>query len=126
MAESKSKSRAKPTGSGKPEVGPMPMCPMAKTCKGMMEKRSLGLFLIIPGLLFIAVGLLIIYVPQALVWLMAAASILFGLALLMLANFMRNPRDLEARRGLALRGLRFSRPEVSPHLQTSPLISSTG
>lgn len=74
---------------GQPGSGPMPMCPMAETCKGMMEKPSSGLLLIIPGLLFIAVGVLIVFVPQALVWLMAAASILFGLALLMFANFMR-------------------------------------
>lgn len=71
------------------ESAPMPMCPMAETCKGMMEKRSSGLFLVVPGLLFIAVGVLIIFVPQALVWFMAAASVLFGVALLLLANFMR-------------------------------------
>lgn len=71
------------------ETTPMPMCPMAKTCKGMIEKPSAGAFLMVPGLLFIAVGVLIILVPQALNWLMAAASILFGVALLLLANFMR-------------------------------------
>ncbi len=70
-------------------AGPMRMCPMAASCKGMMEKPSSGLFLMIPGLVFIAVGVLIIFVPEALVWLMAATSILFGVALLLLANFMR-------------------------------------
>lgn len=68
---------------------PMPMCPMAETCKGMMDKPSSGMFLIIPGLLFVAVGVLIVLVPQLLVWLIALASILFGFALLFLAKFMR-------------------------------------
>ncbi len=71
------------------ETPPMPMCPMAKTCSGMMEKTSFGAFLMVPGLLFIATGVLIIFVPQALIWLTAAASILLGVAMLLLANFMR-------------------------------------
>ncbi len=74
------------------ETPPMPMCPMAKTCTGMMEKTSFGAFLMVPGLLFIAAGVLIIFVPQVLIWLMAAASILFGLALWLVANFMRGAR----------------------------------
>lgn len=68
---------------------PMPMCPMAETCKGMMERPSAGLFLILPGALFVALGVLIIIVPKVLAWLMGAASVLFGVALLLLANFMR-------------------------------------
>ncbi len=74
------------------ETPPMAMCPMAKTCAGMMEKTSFGAFLMVPGLLFVAAGVLIIFVPQVLIWLMAAASILFGVALLLLANFMRGAR----------------------------------
>ena len=74
------------------ETPPMPMCPMAKTCTGMMEKASFGAFLMVPGLLFIAAGVLIIFVPQVLIWLMAAASILFGVAMLLLANLMRGAR----------------------------------
>ena len=71
---------------------PMPMCPMAKTCTGMMEKTSFGAFLIGPGLLFIAAGVLIIFVPQVVIWLMAAGSILFGVSLLLVANLMRGAR----------------------------------
>ncbi len=71
------------------QTPPMPMCPMAKTCTGMMEKTSFGAFLIVPGLLFIAACVLIIFVPQVVIWLMAAASILFGVALLLVANIMR-------------------------------------
>ncbi len=74
------------------ETPPMPMCPMAKTCTGMMEKTSFGAFLMVPGLLFIAAGVLIIFVPQVLIWLMAAASILFGVTLMLLANLMRGAR----------------------------------
>ncbi len=74
------------------ETPPVPMCPMAKTCSGMMENTSFGAFLMVPGLLFIAAGVLIIFVPQVLIWLMAAASILFGVAMLLLANFMRGAR----------------------------------
>ncbi len=74
------------------ETPPMPMCPMAKTCTGMMEKTSFGAFLIVPGLLFIAAGVLIIFVPQVVIWLMAAASILFGVTLRLLANLMRGAR----------------------------------
>ena len=74
------------------ETPPMPMCPMAKKCTGMMEKTSFGAFLIVPGLLFIAAGVLIIFVPQVVIWLITAASILFGVTLLLLANLMRGPR----------------------------------
>jgi hypothetical protein len=62
---------------------------MAKTCKGMIKRPFSSLFLVVPGLVFITVGVLIVFVPQVLVWLMAAASILFGAALLLLANFIR-------------------------------------
>jgi len=79
-----------PTEEGGRRPGPMAMCPMAETCKGMMERPSRGWFLFLPALLFIAVGVLIVFEPQVLVWLMAAASILFGLMLLVLANFMRS------------------------------------
>lgn len=68
---------------------PMPMCPMAETCKGMMEKPFSSLFLIIPGIVLLVVGLLIVIEPKVLVWLMAAASILMGVVMLMIANFMR-------------------------------------
>ena len=74
------------------ETLPMAMCPMAKTCSGMMGKSSFGAFLIVPGLIFIAAGVLILFVPQVLIWLIAAASILFGVALLLLANLMRGAR----------------------------------
>ncbi len=68
---------------------PMPMCPMAETCKGMMEKPGSGLWMIIPGLIFIVLGVAIILYPQILAWLVAIALIAMGVAMLMMVNFMR-------------------------------------
>ena len=68
---------------------PMPMCPMAATCKGMMERPRSGLVMMIPGIAFIALGILIIVWPSVLAWLVAAACILAGVAMLLMANLMR-------------------------------------
>jgi hypothetical protein len=54
----------------------MPMCPMAETCRGMMERPLSGLIMLVPGITFIALGLLIIVWPSILPWLVAAACIL--------------------------------------------------
>ena len=71
------------------ETTPMSMCPMAETCKGMMEKPGSGLWMMIPGILFIALGILIILYPQILAWLIAIAFVVMGIAILMMTNFMR-------------------------------------
>ncbi len=71
------------------QANPMPMCPMAKTCKGMMEKPLSALMMVIPGIAFIALGILIVIWPSVLPWLVAAACILAGLAMLLMAKFMR-------------------------------------
>jgi hypothetical protein len=67
----------------------MPMCPMAETCRGMMEKPFSGLMIMIPGIAFIALGVLIVAWPFILPWLVALAFILMGVAMLLMANFMR-------------------------------------
>jgi hypothetical protein len=67
----------------------MPMCPMAETCRGMMEKPLSGLVIVIPGIAFVALGVLIIVWPPVLPWLVVAACILAGGAMLLMANFMR-------------------------------------
>ena len=67
----------------------MPMCPMAEMCKGMMAKPFSGMFLIMPGLVLIALGVLIIIEPKVLVWLVAALAILMGLMMMAAAIFMR-------------------------------------
>ncbi len=71
------------------QMVPMPMCPMAKTCKGMMEKPFFGILMLIPGIAFIALGILIVVWPGVLPWLVVAAFILAGSAILLMANFMR-------------------------------------
>ena len=71
------------------ETSPMPMCPMAETCKGMMEKSGTGLWMMIPGILFIALGILIFLYPRILAWLIAIALIVMGIAILLMTRFMR-------------------------------------
>ncbi len=68
----------------------MSTCPMAKACKGMTEKPGTSLWMILPGLILIALGITIILYPQILVWLVAIALIVMGLAMLMMVSFMRS------------------------------------
>ncbi len=71
------------------ETSPMAMCPMAGACKGMMEKPRSGLTLMVPGLAFIILGVVVLIEPQILVWLVSIALIVMGIAMLIMANFMR-------------------------------------
>ena len=71
------------------QAAPMPMCPMAEACWGMMEKPLSGLLMVSPGIAFIALGVLILAWPSVLPWLVAAACILAGGGMLLMANFMR-------------------------------------
>jgi len=73
----------------KASQGPMAMCPMAKMCAGMMGKRPSGFLLLLPGVLLIVVGALIVIEPKILIWLMATASVLLGVLLLVMAGFIR-------------------------------------
>lgn len=68
---------------------PMPMCPMAETCKGMMEKPGSGLMFTIPAIILIVLGIAVIIEPRILAWLVALALIMMGAATLMMARFMR-------------------------------------
>lgn len=65
------------------------MCPMAATCKGMLNRGRSGLALLAPGAVFILLGVIVLIEPQILVWLVAAALILMGIAMLMFGRFMR-------------------------------------
>lgn len=69
---------------------PIPMCPMAQMCKGMMGKPRSSFALKVPGILLILFGVLVLIEPRILVWLVAAALIVMGIAALMFARFMRN------------------------------------
>ncbi len=71
------------------ETGRMSMCPMSGMCSRMMDKPATGLWMIVPGLVFIALGVLIILYPQILAWFIAIALIVMGFGMLMMVNFMR-------------------------------------
>ena len=68
---------------------PMESCPMSAMFKKTSGNRGFGLLAMIPGLLLVLGGVAIILEPQILVWLMAGAAILVGIALLAAANFVR-------------------------------------
>lgn len=68
---------------------PMPMCPMAGMCRRMIEKPGTRLMLLIPGLVLIILGVVILFEPRILLWLVALALVFMGVAMLMLARFMR-------------------------------------
>ena len=71
------------------ETVPMQMCPLAETCKGMIEKPGASYWMIVPAIVLIALGVTIIVYPQILAWLAAVALIVMGVAMLMMVNFMR-------------------------------------
>ena len=68
---------------------PMQMCPMAETCKGMIEKPGSSYWMIVPAIVFVFLGVTIIVYPQILAWLVAAALIVMGIGMFMMVNFMR-------------------------------------
>lgn len=71
------------------ETAPMQMCPMAETCKGMIEKPGSSYWMIVPAIILIFLGVAIIVYPQILTWLVAIALIVLGGAMIMMVNFMR-------------------------------------
>lgn len=70
------------------ESTPMPMCPMAETCKGMMEKPGSGAMFMLPGMILIVLGVVVTIEPRILVWIVAISLILMGTAMLMMGRFM--------------------------------------
>ena len=69
-------------------IEPGAACPMASMCSGILEKSQSRFLLMIPGALLIILGAVILVQPQVLVWLVAAAAVLLGVALLMMANIV--------------------------------------
>ncbi len=65
-------------------------CPMASVMKDAGEKPTTGFLIMLPGLLFVALGVLILIQPKVLVWMMAGTSIIIGIVLIMLGNFVRS------------------------------------
>jgi membrane protein YdbS with pleckstrin-like domain len=74
------------------ETTPMPTCPMAATCKAMLEKPSSSLMLFIPGIIFIVLGVLIVIQPNILDWLVAALFVVMGVAMLGIARLIIKTR----------------------------------
>ena len=68
---------------------PMPMCPMAETCKGMMSRPFSGFALAVPGVIFILLGILIVFEPRIVAWVIAVAFVLMGVMMLMMRSFIR-------------------------------------
>ena len=90
MIEDTTRQRTEPGGPGiPPPPGPMAMCPMAKMCEGMMKKPPSGFTATIAGIVLIVVGALIFIEPRILVWLAAAALVMVGIMLLVMARFIR-------------------------------------
>ena len=69
---------------------PLPMCPMAATCKGIMQKPASGYWMALPGIILVILGVAIIVYPQILAWFVAFALIVMGIAMLMMVRFMRH------------------------------------
>ena len=66
-----------------------PMCPMAETCKGMMDRPMSGVVLLIPALVFVILGAAVLIAPQILAWLVGIALVVIGVAMLVFGRIMR-------------------------------------
>ena len=75
------------------ETVSIPMCPMAKMCKGMMEKPFSSFVPIVSGVMLIVMGMAILLEPRILVWFVAVVLIIIGIAMLILAKFMRKTAE---------------------------------
>ena len=75
------------------ESGPMPMCPMAEMCKGMMERPTSRFALIVPGIILIILGVTVLIEPRILAWLVAIAFIVMGIAMLVITKLVRRVGD---------------------------------
>lgn len=65
---------------GKTSPHPVATCPMASMCQGLVANRKawLPFVMMIPGVILVALGVLVIVEPKIVVWLVAAALIVFG------------------------------------------------
>ena len=68
---------------------PMPMCPMAEACKGVMGKPASRFALIIPGVILVILGVTVLIEPRILAWLVAISLIVMGIGMLMITKFVR-------------------------------------
>jgi uncharacterized membrane protein HdeD (DUF308 family) len=68
---------------------PMPMCPMATVCRGMLERPTSRFVMTIPGIVFVVLGITVFIEPRILAWLVAVAFIVMGIIMLIVTLFMR-------------------------------------
>jgi len=72
----------------------VPTCPMAQTCRRMMEKPFSSFMIVIPGIFLITLAVIVVVEPRVLVWLVAAVLAMMGTAALLFAKFIHgNRRD---------------------------------
>ena len=67
----------------------MPVCPMARYCRGMMESSLAPLVLKAAGFGLVALGVLIGIWPAVLPWLVAAMVIAVGAGMFIMAQIFR-------------------------------------
>jgi hypothetical protein len=70
----------------------MPTCPMAQTCRGMIEKPFSGFMIVIPGIFLIVLAVIVLIEPRILVWLVAAVFAMMGTGTLLFAKFIHGSR----------------------------------
>jgi hypothetical protein len=67
----------------------MPVCPMARYCRGMMESSLAPLVLNTAGFVLVALGALIVIWPAVLPWRVAAMVIAVGAGMFIMAQIFR-------------------------------------
>ena len=70
----------------------IPTCPMAQTCRGMIEKPFSDFLIVIPGIFLIVLAVIVLVEPRILVWLAAAVFAMIGTATLLFARFIHESR----------------------------------
>ena len=70
-------------------LSPIPMCPMAKMCGGMMGEHRFGFAPHFMGAIFIILGIAILIEPSIAVWALALLLILMGVVVIVVASLLR-------------------------------------
>ena len=68
-------------------------CPMAERLDEIIGKSQLGLYLMIFGIMLVVLGVAIVVQPKILIWLVAAAATVMGIALLVAAYYINRMKS---------------------------------
>ncbi len=68
---------------------PIPMCPMAKMCGGLMGEHRFGFAPHFMGAILILLGITILIEPRIAVWALALLLILVGVMVIVVASLLR-------------------------------------